>query len=159
MSRYFNINNLSVISFVVFCCQLTHTVVNWDFNINSILLLGLTGVFVVIAEVDVPRSIEKPINHEFEKHKQLVNSILEETTKLHDDISSKYADIIDRRVDDEVEEVKEVDVKTVEEVKEVDVKTVEEVKEVECDHVFKKVVLGYDDIVRKCEKCELELQR
>lgn len=73
--------------------------------------------------------VKTPVN-EFKEHKQTIDTALLEATKIHEEIESRYATIVSTRIDDDIE----------------------------CEHVFKKVVLGYDDSVRRCVKCEHEVQ-
>lgn len=133
MSAYFNANNISTLSFLVLTTQLSYSITNGILDMNSLIVLAISGGFVFLYERTVENTKEAEYKlriDEFEKHQTSIKQILKETTKIHDDISSKYSAIASHRIDDD---------------------------EVECEHVFKKVVIGYDDMVKRCIKCEHEI--
>jgi dynactin complex subunit len=110
--------NISTISFLIFTSQLTYSIVYRVCDTVSVMTLLISGSGILLFD---------GLN-EVEEHQLIIESALTETTKIHEEIESRYASIVSSRIDDE------------------------------CEHIFKKVVIGYDDTVRRCVKCEHEVQ-
>ena len=135
MYSYINKNDMSIISFVVFSVQMTYSLLNMVFGMKIVGVLIISGGLLFLYNQDDSVGRKNKYNDELTAHIKNMNKILEETIKIHDEIYSGYTAIIDSRICEEELPV-----------------------ESDCLHDYKKVVIGYDDIVKRCTKCSCEYQ-
>jgi hypothetical protein len=149
------LNYISNVSFVVFSTQMSYSITNSIFDLTSVAVLVISGVFAMSwSHKNYEITVDNTIDEILQTHINNVNTVLEEITMIHEDITINYA-TNESRIDDDVtvdygnDDLLDVDTDEGEDE--------DEGEEGDCIHDYKRVVLGYDDMVRQCTKCNHEL--
>jgi hypothetical protein len=153
MISYIDIEDLAIVSFVVFTAQLTYSIINLEFGSTQLIVLSMSaGVMALCRDQEY---ITEPIGdvaeqisankERFETKKRIAAEQLElknhmadvdKIVEMHSDLLEKYNTLLNQRVDDEP--------------------ITSEQDEPPCEHDYSKVILGYDDEVMRCKKCAHE---
>jgi hypothetical protein len=147
---YIDLQDFAMVSFVVFTAQLTYSIVNGDFGVIRLIVLGSSFVCMSLTRdpdyvTDPKLSTEEQISFNKERvakrkrfdsqQVQLENHMdkIDKIVAKHTDLLEKYNDLLSKQ--------------------KVDNEPMYEQFESTCDHDYDKYVLGREDNVMRCMKC------